>query len=134
MGHKNACQLHTPHVYPEEYSCSSSSNPSQPQHFLQVVMTQPYSEHANCTCHHIKTLATLRLDRAQVWKQLHIDETSRQQKSLVNVFISVLDSDGALKSIWISCSIIARDGTAEEKACAIIASFLEFKQLLDYWQ
>ena len=66
------------------------------------------------------TLATLRLSRAQVWKQLHKDETSWQQKSLVNVVIVMLDSDFSLKSICLSCSIIARDGTAEEQACAII--------------
>ena len=46
----------------------------------------------------------------------------------------MLDSDGALKSIYLSCSIIARDGTAEEQACAIIASFQEFKQLIDDWR
>ena len=46
----------------------------------------------------------------------------------------MLDSDGALKSICLSCSIIARDGTSEEQACAIIASFQDFKQLLDDWQ
>ena len=46
----------------------------------------------------------------------------------------MLDSDGALKYICLSCSIIARDGTAEEQACAIIALFQEFKQLLDYWR
>ena len=43
----------------------------------------------------------------------------------------MLDSDGALKSICLSRLIIERDGTAEEQACAIIASFQEFKQLLD---
>ena len=80
------------------------------------------------------TLTTLQLAWAQVRKQLHTDETYQLQKSLVNVVIGMLDSDGALKSICLSCSIIARDGTAEEQACNIIASFQEFKQLLDYWR
>ena len=81
---------------------------------------------------HICNMRTV-LARAQVWKQLLTDKTSRRQNSLVNVVIGMLDSDGALKSICLSCSIIARDGTAEEQACTIIASFQEFKQLLDDW-
>ena len=81
-----------------------------------------------------KTIATLRLARAQVWKQLHTDETSRRNNSLANVVIGMLDSDGALNSICLSCSIIANDGTAEEQAFAIISLFQEFKQLLDDWR
>ena len=46
----------------------------------------------------------------------------------------MLESDVALKYIYLSCSIIARDGTAEEQSCAIIELFQEFKQLLDDWQ
>ena len=46
----------------------------------------------------------------------------------------MLDIDGALKYICLSCSIIARDGTTEEQACVSIASFQYFKQLLDDWR
>ena len=58
-----------------------------------------------------KTLATLRLARAQVWKQLHTYEKSRRQKSLVHVIIGMLDSDGAV-SFW--DSNLSRYGNGEK--------------------
>lgn len=66
------------------------------------------------------------------WKQ-HMDETSRRQISLVNVIIGLLGTDGKLKSICLSGSIIAEDSTAENQSRAIISSFTESAQLLADW-
>ena len=58
-----------------------------------------------------KTLATLRLARAPEWKQFHTDETYRIQKSRVKAVVSILDTDGKLKTMCLSSSIVAKDGT-----------------------
>ena len=82
-----------------------------------------------------KTLAVYRLALVKRWIQLHTDETSRTHKTLLNLIVNILeDDDEELKSICLSCSIIAEDGTAEEQARAIMASFAEFAQLLDDWR
>ena len=81
-----------------------------------------------------KTLAVCRLAKAPAWKQIHTDETSRTHTSLVNAIVSIADSDGVFRTICLSSNIMAQDGTAEEQACAIIASFQEFKNLLDDWR
>ena len=82
-----------------------------------------------------KTLAVYRLALVERWIQLHTDETSRTHKTLLNLIVNILeDDDEELKSICLSCSIIAEDGTAEEQARAIMASFAEFAQLLDDWR
>jgi hypothetical protein len=80
-----------------------------------------------------KTLAAYRLGNATSWKQLHTDETGRQQKQLVNVVINIVNEGGDFKSICLSGSIIAEDSTAEEQSRAIIASFSEAGQLLQEW-
>ena len=77
-----------------------------------------------------KTLAALRIGKSPTWKQLHTDETSRRQISLVNVVVGLLGSDGALRSICLSGSIIAEDSTAENQSRAIIATFTESAKLL----
>lgn len=80
-----------------------------------------------------KTLAALRVGKSPKWKQLHTDETSRRQISLVNVVVGLLGSDGVLRSICLSGSIIAKDSTAENQSRAIIASFSESAKLLADW-
>ena len=80
-----------------------------------------------------KTLAALRIGKSPTWKQLHTDETSHRQISLVNVVIGLLGSDGVLRSICLSGSIIAKDSTAENQSRAIIASFTESAKLLADW-
>ena len=55
------------------------------------------------------------------------------QISLVNVIIGLLGTDGKLKSICLSGSIIAEDSTAENQSRAIISSFTESAQLLADW-
>jgi hypothetical protein len=80
-----------------------------------------------------KTLAALRIGKSPTWKQLHTDETSRRQISLVNVVVGLLGSDGALRSICLSGSIIAEDSTAENQSRAIIATFTESAKLLADW-
>jgi hypothetical protein len=81
-----------------------------------------------------KALAAYRLGNAKVWNQLHTDETSRRQSSIVNVVISILECDNQLKTICLSGSIIPLDGTAEEQSRAIIASFHESGKLLKEWR
>jgi hypothetical protein len=51
----------------------------------------------------------------------------------VNVIIGILDTNGKLKSICLSGSIIAEDSTAENQSRAIISSFTESAQLLVDW-
>ncbi len=80
-----------------------------------------------------KSLAAYVLGSADSWKQLHTDETSRRQISLVNVIIGLLGTDGKLKSICLSGSIIAEDSTAENQSRAIISAFTESAQLLADW-
>ena len=69
-----------------------------------------------------KTLAALRYAKAHKIKQFHTDETSRRQETLLN-FVVGIEEDGILRSICMSCSIIAQDGTAEEQSRAIMAIF-----------
>jgi hypothetical protein len=80
-----------------------------------------------------KSLAAYRLSSADAWKQLHTHETSRRQISLVNVVVGLIGSDGILKSICLSGSIIAEDSTADNQSRAIISSFSESAQLLADW-
>ena len=80
-----------------------------------------------------KSLAAFRLGSADSWKQLHMDETSRQQISLVNVIVGLLGTDGVLKLICLLGSIIVEDSTFENQSCSIISSFNESAQLLADW-
>jgi hypothetical protein len=81
-----------------------------------------------------KALAAYRLAHAKEWKQLHTDETSRRQVSIVNVVISILRADNELKTICMSGSIISKDGTADEQSRAIIGAFNESGRLLEEWR
>jgi len=81
-----------------------------------------------------KTLAAYRLGHAKDWKQLHTNETSRCQISIVNVVISILSDDNELKTICISGSIISKDGTADEQSHAIIGAFNDSGRLLQEWR
>ena len=80
-----------------------------------------------------KYLAAYWLGSADSWKQLHTDKTSRRQISLVNVIVGLHGTNGVLKSICLSGSIIAEDSTAENQSHAIISSFNESAQLLADW-
>ena len=80
-----------------------------------------------------KSLVAYRLGSADAWKQLHTAETSRRQISLVNVVVGLIGSDGIMKSICLSGSIIAEDSTADNQSRAIISSFTESAQLLADW-
>jgi hypothetical protein len=75
--------------------------------------------------HCTKALAAYQLGHAKDWKQLHTDETSRCQVSIVNVVISILSNNNELKTICMSGSIISKDGTADEQSRAIIGAFYE---------
>ena len=81
-----------------------------------------------------KALAAYWLAHAKEWKQLHTDETSRRQVSIVNVVISILYGDTDLKTICMSGSIISKDGTADEQSRAIIGAFNESGRLLEEWR
>jgi hypothetical protein len=80
-----------------------------------------------------KSLAAYFLGSAESWKQLHTDEMSRRQISLVNVIIGILETNGKLKSICLLGSIIAEDSTAENQSHAIILWYTELAQLLADW-
>ena len=81
-----------------------------------------------------KTLAAWRIGKSTSWRQNHIDETSRQHKSLLNLVMTVVQGDGTLKTICLSCAIIAKNSTAEEQARAIIGQLKESGRLLDQWR
>ena len=81
-----------------------------------------------------KTLAAYRLGRARNWRQLHTDETSRRQVSIVNVVISIISNDNELHTICMSGSIISKDGTADEQSHAIISAFHDSGRLLQEWR
>jgi hypothetical protein len=70
------------------------------------------------------------LGHAHNWKQLHTDETSRRQISIVNVVISIINNDNELHYICMSGSIISKDGTADEQSHAIISAFNDSGHLL----
>jgi hypothetical protein len=81
-----------------------------------------------------KSLAAYRLGHARNWRQLHTDEKSRRQVSIVNVMISIITSDKKLHTICMSGSIISKDGTADEQSCAIIGAFNDSGRLLEDWR
>ena len=81
-----------------------------------------------------KTLAAYVLGHARNWKQLHTDETSRRQISIVNVVISIINNDNELRTICMSGSIISKDGTADEQSRAIISAFNDSGRLLQEWR
>lgn len=70
-----------------------------------------------------KILAAIEQCNANTGNQLHGDETSFRHNCLVNCVISIMDSDGRLRMIHFSGSIIAKDGTVEKQSCTVIASF-----------
>ncbi len=80
-----------------------------------------------------KSLAAYQLGSVDAWQKLHTDKTSRRQISLVNVVAGLIGSDGILRSICLSGSIIAEDSTAENQSHAIISSFTKSSQLLADW-
>ncbi len=77
-----------------------------------------------------KTLAAYQLGNAKDWKQLHTDETSRCQTSLVNVVMSYLKEDDEFRTICLNSAIIAENGMASSQSRAIIGSFQESATLL----
>ena len=81
-----------------------------------------------------KCLAADQIAKAKEWKQLHTDETTRRQYSIVNAVTGVLDENKKLKNICLTGSIICDDGTAEEQSKAIIAAFKESGKMLDEWR
>ena len=82
----------------------------------------------------MKTLDAYSLGNAKDWKQMHNDETSRQQKSLVNIVMTMLDQDDNLKTICLSGSIITEDKSAGKQSRAIIGYFDEAWRLLKVWR
>jgi hypothetical protein len=80
-----------------------------------------------------KSLAAYWPGSADAWKQLHTDETSRRQISLVNVVMGLIGSNGILRSICLSRLSISEDSIAENQSRAIIYSFTESSQYLSNW-
>ena len=81
-----------------------------------------------------KALTVYWLAHVKEWKQLHTDEMSRCQVSIVNVVISILCGDNELKTICMSGSIISKDGTADEQSHTIIGAFNKSGCLLEEWR
>jgi hypothetical protein len=124
-----------------DLKCTSShkdhcSNSYIPGH--DIICELPSLRHIRNCCTLLlrttNTLAAYQLGKERSWKQLHTNETGRQQKQLVNVVINIINESGDFKSICLSGSIIAEDSTAEEQSRSIIASFGEAGQLLHEWK
>jgi hypothetical protein len=62
------------------------------------------------------------------------NSSSRCQVSIVNVVISIINSDNELHTICMSGSIISKDGTADEQSRAIISAFNDSGHLLQEWR
>jgi len=82
-----------------------------------------------------KTLAAFQYASATAKqiRQVHADATSRRQEELL-CFIVAIEKDDVLRSLCMSCSIMARDKSAASQVEAIMASFPEFRRLLDNWR
>ncbi len=81
-----------------------------------------------------KTLAAYQLGHARNWKQLHTNEMSRCQVSIVNVVISIINNKNELKMVCMLGSIISKDGMADEQSRAIIGAFNDLGRLLQEWR
>lgn len=105
---------------------------------VDVVLELPSLRHiqkmrtATGTCG--KAMAPKVIAEAEVWKQLHTDETSCRQTSLVNVVMGIQDENQELTSVCLSSSIIAEDGTADQQCRAILSCFDESGELLEGWR
>jgi len=78
-----------------------------------------------------KYLAAIQIGNAKEWKQLHTDETSRRQTSIVNIVMGLLTKDDELRTVCLTGSLLCEDGTAESQSKAIIAEFRECGEKLD---
>eukprot|EP00957_Ditylum_brightwellii_P080550 6127385-Ditylum_brightwellii.AAC.1 len=85
-------------------------------------------------CWTTKTLEVYRIDKATQWKQLHTNETSKQQVEIVDVVVSILDDDNELKTICLSGSSISEDGMTESQSYTIIGSFAKVGYLFQKWR
>ncbi len=80
-----------------------------------------------------KTLAAYQLGKAESFKQLFSDGTSRRQTAIQNVVVSILHEAG-YKSITLSSGIISEDETSESIATSIGQTFKEGQDLLEGWR
>ena len=83
---------------------------------INVVKELLSLQHIKKLCTHLwlvtKTLAAYQIGIAKGWKQLHTDETSCHQTSLVTVVMSFLMEDDKFKTVCLNGAIISEDGTA----------------------
>jgi len=71
-----------------------------------------------------KSLAAYWLGSVDAWKQLHTNETSRRQISLVNIVVGLIGSDGILRSICLMGPIIAED--SDQKDTSFVGALLVY--------
>jgi len=99
-----------------------------------VVIELPSLKHIKnlrtVVCLVTKSLAAYSLANAKNWKQMHNDETSCRHASLTNIVMGIITQDDDFRTICVSGSIIAEDGTADKQARAIISEFETCRQLL----
>eukprot|EP00956_Cyclotella_meneghiniana_P002231 scaffold2510_cov65-Cyclotella_meneghiniana.AAC.1 len=81
-----------------------------------------------------KTLAAYRLADAKDWKQVHSDETSRRQTSLLNFLMGLLTQDNKFKAICIDLALISKNGTAPEQSRSVLTALRDCKILLQEWR
>eukprot|EP00956_Cyclotella_meneghiniana_P028916 scaffold68656_cov61-Cyclotella_meneghiniana.AAC.1 len=81
-----------------------------------------------------KTLAAYHLADAKDWKQVHSDETSRRQTSLLNFLMGLLTQDNKFKAICIDLALISKNGTAPEQSRAVLTALRDCKILLQEWR
>ena len=80
------------------------------------------------------TLAAYKLAKADTWKQLHNDGTSRRQVSVQNLIVSLTTEDGKLDPVLLTTSIIPTNETSEVVCDSIIDAISRKGELLTQWK
>ena len=81
-----------------------------------------------------KLLAGMRFGNAKQIKQVHTDETSKQQIQITNVVCGIIDENDYARTICMTGDIIGVGGTAEEQSRQIAQSFTKLGGLLEMWR
>ena len=80
------------------------------------------------------TLAAYKLAKADTWKQLHTDGTSRRQITVQNLIVSLKTEDGKLDPVLLSTSILAENESSEVVCDSILDTISRKGELLTKWK
>ena len=80
------------------------------------------------------TLAAYKLAKADTWKQLHTDGTSRRQITVQNLIVSLKTEDGKLDPVLLTTSILAENESSEVVCDSILDTISRKGELLTQWK